>query len=337
VSRKKDSASKRSAPSPAPPEGYQVLLSDGGIRVVPPTPWNWLRLRREEWRVRPDLLEVTQTTPGWRHRRRYTGGTLWIEPCEDQGRPGHRLVVRAREQRRTLATGDLQRVHALGGWLSQQLGWRLRVVDGRPILVDRWGLRAVGIFLLIGGLLAGSASYWTGQRETRRVRALSPITALELSNLPLGTSALATGAIGGPTSRRDAGFVLYDVTVSRVVYRGSRAWERSEGRRTGFQIYQPGGTLPVARAPSHLIRPPHRVSSDFRQVEGFQVGDPVTVDGTVVLEHGTRALAPRIVFGGTPKELARTLERQGRGLGLMGLLAAAVGGLLAWQGRLRRR
>jgi hypothetical protein len=279
----------------------------------------------EEWRVGSGYLEVRRGIFGLGSGRRYSNGLLWIEAELSRAGVRRSLVLQSAGERRLLAVGDEARLRALGDLIARQTGWRLRISPIAPARHTSLALLPLPAFFLLAGLLAAWIGYRLPHREATLVRHLSPVKA---GDLPVpGTPALAYGSIGPADTEQPHGMAVYDVSVPRVSSRHGRSWEPLTLSHDPFRLYQREGAISIVSGPAELIETRRKVIVSGRRFTGFRAGDRVTVLANVVDEGGHRSLAARAIYGGTPAEYARQLDRQALALSGMGLLAALAGAL----------
>jgi hypothetical protein len=180
--------------------------------------------------------------------------------------------------------------------------------------------------LIAGGLLAALAGFVQARSETAAIRRLTPITPAGLASLRPGATALATGAVSGAVEDRARGFVFYDLYEFRGRGRYGGGWFWMDSPRPDFQLYLPGGAVPVVGDHAALLRPPHHSREGVRSYEGFRMSDTATVMGRVAVDRdGRHMLTAVTIFGGGRSAFIHDQERAGFAMSGMGLVAAMAG------------
>jgi hypothetical protein len=159
--------------------------------------------------------------------------------------------------------------------------------------------------------------------RAEEIRDVRPLSAADVQSLALGAEGLVTGRIGGnlePGFRRLAIVKFAPAVVSGGEPYSKQADEGAVSQTPAFVLQQPGGAAEVLADTykDKIWNAPHRGQLGGRtsqgreraslpHYEGFLPGEVATVKGTVVEDHGKRAIRADLLFGGTPDEFLQSL------------------------------
>jgi hypothetical protein len=194
----------------------------------------------------------------------------------------------------------------------------------------------VGLFVIVGGLFLASEGY----KQTSKFRRWQATPLVqetgELQAISSGSDVVMVGSIGleNPTSN---GKVIYTYWEERKdpLERGRRYWAHvsaKDYRPGSFQLLLGNQTVTVQSGQASLRNAQEALISFNVKLEGFALGERVTVFGTVVSPNAPFEVQANIICGGGSEECLEGLSAGPSFLHKVAPILMLLGGGLIWAG-----